>query len=88
MELLNDSRPAPEPPLVGQDIGRVTWRTADVRDVEVGQVRRSAGRGFVVRDLPWTEEKLRALPPFEFENWAAGGRAAAWSGHVRPQAVS
>ena len=29
-----------------------------------------AGRGFVVRDLPWSEEKLRALPPFEFENWA------------------
>ncbi len=27
-------------------------------------------RGFVVRDLPWTIEKLRALPPFEFENWA------------------
>ena len=27
-------------------------------------------RGFVVRDLPWTVEKLRALPPFEFENWA------------------
>ena len=29
-----------------------------------------AGRGFVVRDLPWTSEKLRILPPFEFENWA------------------
>jgi len=28
------------------------------------------GRGFVVRDLPWTIEKLRAIPPFEFENWA------------------
>ncbi len=28
------------------------------------------GRGFIVRDLPWTEEKLRAIPPFEFENWA------------------
>ena len=28
------------------------------------------GRGFVVRDLPWTEEKLRRIPPFEFENWA------------------
>ena len=25
---------------------------------------------FVVRDLPWSIEKLRALPPFEFENWA------------------
>jgi DNA modification methylase len=35
------------------------------------------GRGFVVRDLPWTEKKLRELPPFEFENWAVialGGR--------------
>jgi site-specific DNA-methyltransferase (adenine-specific) len=29
-----------------------------------------SGRGFIVRDLPWTSEKLRALPPFEFENWA------------------
>jgi DNA modification methylase len=28
------------------------------------------GRGFVVRDLPWTEANLRKLPPFEFENWA------------------
>jgi len=28
------------------------------------------GRGFVVRDLPWTEPQLRKLPPFEFENWA------------------
>jgi len=35
------------------------------------------GRGFIVRDLPWTEEKLRIIPPFEFENWAVialGGR--------------
>ena len=35
------------------------------------------GRGFIVRDLPWTEDKLRAIPPFEFENWAVialGGR--------------
>jgi len=29
-----------------------------------------AGRGFVVRDLPWTVEKLRVIPSFEFENWA------------------
>ena len=28
------------------------------------------GRGFIVRDLPWTEEQLRKLPAFEFENWA------------------
>lgn len=29
-----------------------------------------SGRGFVVRDLPWSEQQLRKLPPFEFENWA------------------
>jgi DNA modification methylase len=29
-----------------------------------------AGRGFVVRDLPRSEEQLRKMPPFEFENWA------------------
>jgi hypothetical protein len=28
------------------------------------------GRGFVVRDLPWSKEQLRKIPPFEFENWA------------------
>lgn len=28
------------------------------------------GRGFVVRGLPWSEEQLRKIPPFEFENWA------------------
>jgi hypothetical protein len=28
------------------------------------------GRGFVIRDLPWTEHQLRKIPPFEFENWA------------------
>lgn len=30
----------------------------------------TAGRGFIVRDLPWTEAQLRKIPPFEFENWA------------------
>lgn len=30
----------------------------------------ASGRGFVVRDLPWSESKLREIPPFEFENWA------------------
>lgn len=29
-----------------------------------------SGRGFIVRDLPWEESQLRAIPPFEFENWA------------------
>jgi len=29
-----------------------------------------AGRGLVIRDLPWMVEKLRGIPPFKFENWA------------------
>jgi DNA modification methylase len=29
-----------------------------------------AGRGFVVRDLPLTIDRLKQFPPFEFENWA------------------
>jgi hypothetical protein len=29
-----------------------------------------SGRGFIVRDLQWSAEKLRTIPPFEFENWA------------------
>jgi site-specific DNA-methyltransferase (adenine-specific) len=29
-----------------------------------------AGRGFIVRGLPWSESQLRSIPPFEFENWA------------------
>jgi carbamoylphosphate synthase small subunit len=37
---------------------------------EDNETNRIQVRGFVVRDLPWSEEKLRALPPFEFENWA------------------
>lgn len=28
------------------------------------------GKGFIVRDLPWTEKQLRTIPAFEFENWA------------------
>ena len=36
------------------------------------------GRGFVVQNLPFTEERLRKMPAFEFENWAVkqlNGRA-------------
>lgn len=29
-----------------------------------------AGRGFIVRDLQFSPEKLRTMPAFEFENWA------------------
>lgn len=44
-----------------------------VRDcgmVEDEAAWRSGPHGFVVRDLPWSAEKLRKIPPFEFENWA------------------
>jgi site-specific DNA-methyltransferase (adenine-specific) len=45
-------------------------RLRDVCGMPEDETLWKAGRGFVVRDLPWTEEKLRAIPPFEFENWA------------------
>jgi site-specific DNA-methyltransferase (adenine-specific) len=31
---------------------------------------RQIGRGYVIRDLPWSEHQLRKIPHFEFENWA------------------
>lgn len=31
---------------------------------------RQIGRGYTLRDLPWSEDKLRKIPHFEFENWA------------------
>ena len=45
-------------------------RLRDVCGLPESEPLWSAGRGFVVRDLPWTVEKLRVIPPFEFENWA------------------
>ena len=45
-------------------------RLRDVCALPEDEALWKAGRGFVVRDLPWSAEKLRALPPFEFENWA------------------
>ncbi|HUT60877.1 MAG TPA: DNA methyltransferase, partial [Phycisphaerae bacterium] len=45
-------------------------RLRDVCGLPEDEALWKAGRGFVVRDLPWSEEKLRAIPPFEFENWA------------------
>ena len=45
-------------------------RLRDVCGLPESEPLWKAGRGFVVRDLPWSEAKLRALPPFEFENWA------------------
>ncbi len=45
-------------------------RLRDVCALKESEPLWKIGRGFVVRDLPWTVEKLRVLPPFEFENWA------------------
>lgn len=45
-------------------------RLRDDCDIREDEHLWKAGRGFVVRDLPWSEDKLRRLPPFEFENWA------------------
>lgn len=32
--------------------------------------RKDNRQAFALRDLPWTIAKLKAIPPFEFENWA------------------
>ena len=45
-------------------------RLRDACSLKEGQQAWLAGHGFIVEDLPWTEDKLRKLPPFEFENWA------------------
>jgi site-specific DNA-methyltransferase (adenine-specific) len=45
-------------------------RLRDVCGLPESEPLWKTGRGFVVRDLPWTEAKLRVIPPFEFENWA------------------
>ena len=60
---------------IGIDISPTACRVMAKRLQDVCGIREKEelwkiGRGFIVRDLPWTEERLRALPPFEFENWA------------------
>ncbi len=45
-------------------------RLRDVCKLPENEKLWQVGRGFVVRDLPWTAEKLRKIPAFEFENWA------------------
>ena len=45
-------------------------RLRDVSRIPEDENLWRAGRGFIVRDLPWTGAKLRKLPHFEFENWA------------------
>jgi DNA modification methylase len=60
---------------IGIDLSPTACRVMAKRLRNVSGIREDEklwkiGRGFVVRDLPWTEEKLRKIPPFEFENWA------------------
>jgi hypothetical protein len=45
-------------------------RLRDVCGLPESEPLWKAGRGFVSRNLPWSEAKLRAILPFEFENWA------------------
>ena len=60
---------------IGIDVSPTACRVMAKRLRDVCKLREdenlwSVGRGFVVRDLPWTEAQLRRIPPFEFENWA------------------
>jgi DNA modification methylase len=60
---------------IGIDVSPTACRVMAKRLQDVCRMRedeklRHLGRGFVVRDLPWTEAQLRRIPPFEFENWA------------------
>ena len=60
---------------IGIDVSPTACRVMAKRLRDVCKLREDEklwriGRGLVVRDLPWTEEKLRRIPPFEFENWA------------------
>ncbi|MCY3020828.1 MAG: DNA methyltransferase [Planctomycetota bacterium] len=60
---------------IGIDVSPTACRVMAKRLRDVCKIREDEklwriGRGFVVRDLPWSENKLRELPHFEFENWA------------------
>ncbi len=60
---------------IGIDISPTACRVMAKRLRDVCHLREDealwrAGRGFVVRDLPKTEDELRKYPHFEFENWA------------------
>jgi hypothetical protein len=58
-------------------------RLRDVCKLPENEKLWQSGRGFIVRDLPWSVEKLRRIPPFEFENWAVialGGNSEQVSG--------
>ncbi len=45
-------------------------RLRDVCGLKEDETLWRSGRGFVVRELPFTLKQLREMPPFEFENWA------------------
>jgi DNA modification methylase len=45
-------------------------RLRDTCGLKENEAMRKIGRGYALRDLPWSEDKLRKIPPFEFENWA------------------
>jgi len=59
---------------IGIDISptacRVMAKRLRVEGLREDEAAWKSGRGFIVRDLPWTAEQLRKIPPFEFENWA------------------
>jgi site-specific DNA-methyltransferase (adenine-specific) len=53
---------------IGIDVSPTACRVMADRLRDVCKLRE--GKDFVVRDLPRSEKQLRAMPPFEFENWA------------------
>ncbi len=53
---------------VGIDVSPTACRVMAKRLEDACMLRE--GKDFVVRDLPRTEEQLRRMPHFEFENWA------------------
>jgi DNA modification methylase len=60
---------------IGIDVSPTACRVMAKRLRDVCRLREDeklwhSNRGFIVRDLPWTETQLRKIPPFEFENWA------------------
>jgi site-specific DNA-methyltransferase (adenine-specific) len=62
---------------IGIDVSPTACRVMAKRLKDVCNMRESEPghrahdpQSLIVRDLPWTLEKLKAIPPFEFENWA------------------